>query len=134
MTCTSVIRFLPQAIAGTWPPLARCVAFRSEGLAARECESLRGCGRGQRCTRELRPDTRSARDDLLESPAFAERPHEVQAESAATLHIRGVRGDHPTAAGILGLETDRRAHELDADDQDSGGGRAAVAHAVAHQL
>jgi hypothetical protein len=55
-------------------------------------------------------------------------------QSAGGLEIRRSRRDHGGAPTILDLNPDAGLRQADPDDHDPGGGRAAVTHAVGHQL
>ena len=95
-TCSSAAAPRPPAAAQR--PLAGSPAARA---AVRRRSRARGAGRrrDQRCARELRPDTGSARGDTFKPPALAQRPHDIQPETPAARQIRVIRGDRVVAPG-----------------------------------
>src|SRR3954453_15220134 len=95
---------------------------RGAGLGGR---SLGGVGRRER---EFCPDARSAAG-ALDSPALAERVHQVQSESsAATIQIGRACRERVAASEILDFEQNRALRESYPEDHLPVGGRAAVQH------
>src|SRR3954468_10000620 len=111
MTCSSVMAVLScgRGSAAPGPLVGRGKSRR----AARVGGLLAGCRRAHRCARQLRPDERAAVGDAFQAPALAEGLHELQAEAAAAVEVRGTRDDHAAAPGILDFEPDQRARQTE---------------------